>query len=89
MPKKLQKRGKSIVVPVEINIISKEGFWLSIHKQEYFLPFSEYPWFRKATIEQIYDLQVLHGEHLYWKSLDVDLDIKTLKNPEAHPVIFS
>jgi hypothetical protein len=88
MSKKLLKRGKNIVAPVEINIISKKGFWLSVNEQEFFLPFSQYPWFRKATIEQIYDLQLLHGEHLYWKKLDVDLDVKSLKNPEAYPIKF-
>lgn len=89
MSKKLRKHGKSTVVPVEINIISKKGFWISVNEQEFFLPFSEYPWFRKATIEQIYDLQLLHGEHLYWKKLDVDLDVDSLKNPEAYPLKFS
>ncbi len=89
MSKKLQKRGKSTVAPVEINIISKEGFWISVHKQEFFLPFSEYPWFFKATLEQIYDLQLLHERHLYWPTLDVDLDVNSLKNPEAYPLKFS
>lgn len=89
MSKKLRKRGKSTVAPVEINIISKKGFWISVNEQEFFLPFSEYPWFAKATIEQIYDLQLLHGEHLYWKKLDVDLDVNSLKNPEAYPLKFS
>ena len=89
MSKKLQKRGKNTVTPVEINIISKEGFWLSVNKQEFFLPFSEYPWFIKATIEQIYDLKLLHGEHLYWPKLDVDLDVNSLKNPETYPLKFS
>ncbi|KKQ32232.1 MAG: hypothetical protein US49_C0012G0014 [candidate division TM6 bacterium GW2011_GWF2_37_49] len=88
MSKTLQKRGKSTAAAVEINIISKKGFWISVNEQEFFLPFSEYPWFRKATIEQIYDLQLLHGDHLYWKNLDVDLDVNSLKNPEAYPLKF-
>ena len=88
MSKTLQKREKSTVAVVEINIISKKGFWISVNEQEFFLPFSEYPWFRKATIEQIYDLQLLHGDHLYWKNLDVDLDVNSLKNPEAYPLKF-
>ena len=89
MLKKSQKRGKSTVAPVEINIISKEGFWITIHKQEFFLPFSEYPWFLNATVGQIYDLQLLHEKHLHWPALDVDLDVDSLKNPEAYPLKFS
>lgn len=89
MSKKLPKHGKNTSVPVEINIISKKGFWLSVNEQEFFLPFSEYPWFLKATIEQIYDLELLHGEHLYWEKLDVDLEVNSLKNPEAYPIKFS
>lgn len=89
MSKKLQEHGKNISVPVEINIISKNGFWLLVNDQEFFLPFSEYPWFKKATIEEIYDLQLLHGDHLYWEKLDVDLDVNCLKNPEVYPIKFS
>jgi hypothetical protein len=28
----------------------------------------------------------LHGYHLYWPDLDVDLEIDNLKNPEKYPL---
>ena len=88
MSKNLRKSGKIIKNPVEINIISKEGLWIGVNEQEYFLSFSEYPWFTKATIGQIYDVEQLGENHLHWPALDVDLEVEALKNPAAYPIKF-
>ena len=88
MLKKSKKSGKNIIAPVEINIVSKEGFWILVNKQEFFLPFSEHPWFAKATVEQIYDVKQLSENHLHWPILDVDLEVESLKNPAAYPLKF-
>jgi len=32
--------------------------------------------------------QLLHGYHLYWPDLDVDLEIDNLENPEKYPLKF-
>ncbi len=34
---------------VEVSNISKHGFWLLLDGDELFLPFREFPWFKKAT----------------------------------------
>ena len=85
MKKKSKKLGKAISV-AEIQGISKQGLWIFVKDQEYFLPFDEYPWFAKATINQIYDFKLYHENHLHWASLDVDLNIDALKYPEAYPL---
>ena len=88
MPKKLQKPGKVILINVEIQNISQKGIWILVNDQEFFLPFIKYPWFQKATIEQIYNLQFLHEKHLHWPALDVDIDIESLKYPDAYPLKY-
>ena len=85
MKKKSKKLGKVISV-AEIQGISKQGMWIFVNDREFFLPFDEYPWFAKATIDQIYDFELCNEKHLHWPSLDVDLDIDSFKNPEAYPL---
>ncbi|OGB89247.1 hypothetical protein A2625_03650 [candidate division WOR-1 bacterium RIFCSPHIGHO2_01_FULL_53_15] len=62
------------------------GVWLLVHGQEYFLDYNNYPYFRHKTVEAIKNLHLLHGYHLYWPDLDVDLEIDNLKNPEKYPL---
>ena len=88
MPKKSQKLGKITFANAEIQNISKEGIWILINDQEFFLSFIEYPWFQKTTIEQIYNLQFSHNKHLYWPTLDVDLDVDSLKYPDAYSLKY-
>ncbi len=88
MPKKLQKTGKSILPDVEIQNVSKEGLWILVKEREFFLSFAKYPWFGKATIEQIYDFQFLHGKHLHWPTLDVDIELEALQYPGAYPLRY-
>ena len=37
----------------EVTHVSIHGFWLLLGDEELLLPFSEFPWFRQATIEQL------------------------------------
>ena len=79
--------GKSIS-EVEVESISAQGFWIYVHGQEFFLPYKDYPWFKDAKISRISNVQLLHGEHLYWTDLDIDLELESLKNPEKYPLVF-
>ena len=87
MPKTLKKPGKNTLV-AEIQNISNQGIWIFANDQEFFLSFDKYPWFRKATIDQIYDFKFHHKKHLHWPELDVDVDIESLKTPEAYPLEY-
>jgi hypothetical protein len=89
MSKKLKKPGKNISAKAEVQNISNHGIWILVNDHEFYLPFTEYPWFLKATVQQIYNLQFLHGHHLHWADLDVDIDLNALKNPEAYPLKYS
>jgi len=66
----------------------EEGIWLIIEGKEYFLSYQEYPWFKDARLSEIQSVQLLHGIHLYWPKLDVDLSINNLEYPEKYPLTY-
>lgn len=84
----MKKNNKGISV-AEIQSVSRRGIWLFVADREFFLSFAEYPWFRHAMIDQIYDFQFEHGKHLHWPTLDVDVDLESLKNIAATPLIYT
>ena len=78
------KHGKNILVSVEN--ITPFGIWLFVKEKEYFLSYKDYPYFKDQTLKSIQNVQLLHGYHLYWPDLDVDLEIDNLENPEKYPL---
>ena len=83
---KFIKPGKSTSA-VEIGNISAHGVWLFVVDREFFLPYEDYPWFRDATVGQILNVKLLHGRHLHWPDLDVDLELGLLADPARYPLI--
>jgi hypothetical protein len=71
----------------EILNVSPRGFWLFAAGREYFLDFDQFPWFRRARLDQIFTVELHHGEHLYWPLLDVDLDLDRIEDPERYPLV--
>jgi hypothetical protein len=78
------RNGKNISVSVEN--ISTFGIWIFVKGKEYFLNFSAYPYFKDQTVRSIQNVKLIHGFHLYWPDLDVDLEIDNLENPEKYPL---
>jgi len=60
---------------------------LFVAGREYFLDFDHFPWFREASMAQIFNVEFSHGHHLYWPDLDVDLDLNRIENPENFPLV--
>lgn len=83
---KSSKRGKAISASVEN--ITPFGIWLFVKGKEYFLNYKDYPFFREQVLSAIQDVQLLHGYHLYWPQLDVDLEIDNLENPQKYPLQY-
>jgi hypothetical protein len=81
---KSSKRGKGISVSVEN--VTPFGIWLYVKEKEYFLSYKEFPYFRNQTLASIQNIQLLHGYHLNWPDLDVDLEIDNLEYPEKYPL---
>ncbi len=84
---KLKTHGQSIS-EVEVSHIDIHGLWLAVGDKEYFLSYDEYPWFKEAKVGEILNVQLLHGFHLHWPELDVDLEIDSLSNPQQHPLKY-
>ena len=80
--------GKSISKAVEVTNISSHGVWVILHEVEYYLSFSNFPWFKEAKISDITNVKLLNGKHLFWPELDVDLDIDSIKNIEKYPLVY-
>lgn len=79
--------GKSTSMP-EITNITNNGIWLIAKNREYFLPYSEFPWFKDAKVGAILDIRLLHARHLFWPKLDIDLDLDSLSNIENYPLVY-
>ncbi len=73
----------------EVTQVSKHGLWLLLGGEELFLPFSDFPWFKSATIEQLCEIERPTENHLYWPLLDVDLAVESIRNPAEFPLVSS
>jgi hypothetical protein len=71
---------------VEVSLVSRQGFRLLVLGREYFLDYEAYPWFREARVRELMDVRLLHGHHLHWPALDVDLEVESLSAPEKYPL---
>jgi hypothetical protein len=72
---------------VEVTNISAHGFWLLLGGEELAVPYADFPWFKKATVEQIVAVERPTENHLYWPELDVDLSVEALRRPDSFPLV--
>jgi hypothetical protein len=72
---------------VEVTNISRHGFWVLLGQEELFLPFTEFPWFERASISAILHVELSNPNHLYWPELDVDLTVESIRHPERYPLV--
>ncbi len=72
---------------VEVTHISRNGLWLLLGDEELLLPFEQFPWFRKATIDQVSHVERPTKDHLYWPELDIDLSVESIRKPDAFPLM--
>ncbi len=77
----------TIISAAEVTHVSKHGFWLLANEEELLVPFEQFPWFRKATIEQLSAVQLNSPNHLYWPQLDIDLSIESIREPSKFPLV--
>ena len=84
---KLQTHGID-TLKIEVSSIDSHGFWVFVKGKEYFLSYKDYPWFKNVNICDIINVELLHESHLYWASLDVDLDLRSIEDPASTPLIY-
>jgi hypothetical protein len=70
----------------EVTNVSGHCVWMLIDDVELALPYSDFPWFKAATIQQITNVLRPTADHLYWPDLDVDLSVESIRDPEGFPL---
>ncbi len=72
----------------EVLGLSTHAFWLLLDEEDVlFVSFSEFPWFRKASVERLFHVDRPQPHHLYWPELDIDLHVDSIRHPEQFPLI--
>ena len=64
------------------------GIWLWVKGKEFFLSYEDFPWFKDASMEKIYSVQLIHGRFLRWGKLDVDLALDSLEHSDRYPLKY-
>ena len=82
---KLKTHGTN-TLNTEVTNISNHGFWLINGETEYFLSYTDFPWFKAAPVSGILNVEESAEYHFYWPDLDVDLSLEIIKNPEDFPL---
>lgn len=76
------------ISPSEVTNIEPMGFWILVGNKEYFVPFDDYPVFKGASIQQIFQVQQVSPTQFHWPDLDADIEIEALEQPEHYPLVF-
>lgn len=71
----------------EVMNVSRHGFWLLLGDEELLVRFSDFPWFRQATIDALTQVEWPSTDHLYWPRLDVDLSVRSIRSPADFPLV--
>ena len=69
-----------------ITDVSPDGLWLLYRDEEFFLPFANFPWFKKATIEQLLNVVEEIPGSFRSPELDIDLGINSIRHPDRYPL---
>lgn len=72
---------------VEVTYISRNGLVLWIKDKEYYLSYDKYPWFKKAAVDDVFNVRLLSRGRIRWEALDVDLSLSMIISPETYPLI--
>jgi len=67
--------------------LTPHALWMLVNNRELMLDFEHFPWFARATMEDVRDVTLIDGVHLHWPRLDVDLHVDSIENPERFPLV--
>ncbi len=82
------KLGKNISQKASVSGITRFGVWILVNDFEYYLNYTDYPWFKKATVDQILNLKFKHNHHLLWPDIDVEIELESLMHKEKYPLVY-
>ncbi len=72
----------------EVVQITPFGLWVSIDDKEYYLDYKKYPWFQNKTVAAICNIETDKNGNIHWPDLDVDIELASLENPQAYPLVY-
>jgi len=72
----------------KVLVVTANGMLISIPAGDFFLPYSQYPWFKDAKVSDVMNVKMVGDDDLRWDALDVDLEIDSIIHPEKYPLIY-
>ena len=72
----------------KVLMINDKGIMLSVKGNDYFISFNRIPWLKSATIMDALNVKMSGRNAIEWPTLDIDLEIDSLKHPERYPLIM-
>ena len=79
------RHGKS--TSVEVSEITPFGIQLIFDEKSFFLSFDYFPWFRSASVDAVFNVELCGAEGFYWPELDIDLSLEIIQHPEKFPLV--
>jgi len=76
------------ILEYEITNIERFGIWLLVDDKEYYIKFEDYPAFKKASIEQILNIERISPVQFRWPDIDEDIELEALDYPEKYILKF-
>jgi len=73
---------------VSVRSIMPDGIFLTVFDNDYYLSYNRLPWFRNAKISDIFNVAMMGDDAIRWDTLDIDLEIDSLKYPERYPLVM-
>ena len=73
---------------VSVRSIMPDGILLTVFDNDYYLSYNRLPWFKHAKISDIFNVEMIGDDAIRWDTLDVDLEIDSLKYPERYPLVM-
>lgn len=71
---------------VKVLTITANGILLSIPDGDFFLNYNDFPWFKNASVNDVFDVEMEGDSAVRWDKLNVDLEIESILHPEKYPV---
>ena len=78
----------SLDTSVNVLMINDKGIMLSVKGNDYFISFNRIPWLKSASIMDALNVKMSGRNAIEWPTLDIDLEIDSLKHPERYPLIM-
>lgn len=73
---------------VSVLMINDKGIMLSVKGNDYFISYNRMPWIKNASIMDALNVQMSGRNAIEWPTLNIDLEIDSLKHPERYPLIM-